>query len=200
MLLDYFMNPELYTAADFWQTLFFTAAGFLFAAYLFAAVQASAALLLREKEADLSFHPIRLFTLRKGILAALYLLFGTAFISAGKPTGSRFKTFLTAVSVPLFGLLAGWGCVMLYAATTVIILRSFLLALATAFVSGGIFSLCPLPGLPGGNFVACLLPEKLKNKWETFKEYLPLTATIAAGLLARSGIADTVIAAVIARF
>ena len=89
---------------------------------------------------------------------------------------------------------------MLYAATTVIILRSFLLALATALVSGGIFSLCPLPGLPGGNLVACLLPEKLKNKWETFKEYLPLAATIAAGLLARSGMADTVIAAVIARF
>lgn len=197
MLLNYFMNSDLYTPVVFRQTLLFAILGMVFAGCLLSAAQAGVAKALKETETGLSLHPLKMLRLNNLLFAALYLLFGTAMIPAGKPTKSKLKTFLTAAAVPAAGLLFGWGCILLYAATSLVILRSLTISLATFFISGGIFSLLPFPGLPGGNILACLLPEKIRKPYLSLKEYLPLFAVLAAGLLARSGLADNMIAAII---
>lgn len=195
MLLDYFMNPDLYTSDVFWQTFLFSAAGLLIAGLLFREVTTAVSHALREKE--VSFNPLKMPKISL-LFFLIYLLFGTAMIPAAPPAKTKIKTFLSALSVPLFGLAAGFGCVTLYATTSVIMLRSLLLSLATAFVSGGVFSLIPFPGLPGGNIIAALLPEKIAGKWINLDRYLPFAAVIVAGLLARSGTTDAVIAKIIA--
>lgn len=160
-----------------------------------------------DKRLKESANPLRVFTLSNLLSVAVFCFFSFAWLKPSKTTDTRGKNMLISLSGSVFNLFMAFVSILgndaFYIASAytdlpslAIIAMSFLTALASANIAFALFNLLPIPSLDGAVFVAQLLPEKVGEKYLSFKRYSLFLITVAIVLLSRSGAADAMIGAV----
>lgn len=201
MILDLLQsNPNgIIFNSSFFLTLLVAVLAAIIAIYVNVFFQAIMATILKvkEKQPAISFNPLKQLTLYNLFGITLYSFLGCGHSKAPKTTNSKIKDIIIALSGPVLSVGLAILFSILYGYFYEIDFFEYLYFISAALVGFAILNILPLPGCNGGNVIAAILPEKIRNIFLSWEKYSVLFVVIAAGLLARSGLVFKIISIIL---
>ena len=201
MILDLLQsNPNgVILNSSFFLTLLVVVLAAMIAIYINVFFQAIIATILKvkEKQPTVSFNPLKQLTLYNLFGITLYSFFGCGHSKAPKTTNSKAKDVIIALAGPVLSVCLAILFSILYGYYYEIEFFEYLYFIAAALIGFAILNILPLPGCNGGNVIAAILPEKVRNLFLSWRKYFVLFVVIAAGLLARSGLVFKIISIIL---